>query len=65
MTSGLLRELGVWGSTVAILVAVWLLIGFFVLTMPVAFLIWLLLGAFAAAVLYFSGIRFWRWGTGL
>jgi hypothetical protein len=62
MSKGL--GIGPWGTTVTVLVTVWLLIGLITLTMPVAFFIWLALGAIGGFVLYFGGVRFIRWGTG-
>ena len=56
--------LGPWGNTVTVAVIVWFLLGLFALTMPVALLIWVVIGVVGAAVLYFSGVRFWKWGIG-
>lgn len=56
--------LGPWGNTVTLAVIVWLLIGVFTLTMPIAFLMWIFIGLVAASLVYFGGVRFWKWGVG-
>jgi|GEM_PF-5950499 len=53
-----------WHNGLGVAVVIWVLVGFWALTMPVAFVLWVVIGVVAGLLLYFGSERAIERGAG-